>query len=334
MGLGEMRIESQRGFELGGGAGGIAAEIQRGAELVMERRLARRHLDPAAKGLGGACPIAIVERLRAAHFVGDGALKQGIQLQHQGIRRPDLPRTAQPHVLFGTAAVAQPAIRERERIMDRGRARIDRERPRQVIDGSTVIRASQRRPAHPEQRRERLRLARQRFGKQRLGQRRLPAIEVSLSQPHQRTDIIRLKRAGAFEGGDRLRAVAAQLVEMAQIVWPARIASRQRLRIHKTRLRRLTVFGGHQQLAHLAVGIGEVVDRRRPIPGSRRQRGILLLQLPLNRRAGVGQIGKDDGPQRVTNGRRGRVCATSTDQRQRQHWQPTNHRPLPSSSVM
>src|SRR5437667_10295601 len=93
MRLRKMRIEAQRGFELGGRASRLAAEIQRRAEFVMQRRLVRRYFNPLAEGVGGTFPVAIVERLRPADFVSDGTLEQGVELQHQRIRRPDLARS-------------------------------------------------------------------------------------------------------------------------------------------------------------------------------------------------------------------------------------------------
>ena len=108
---------------------------------------------------------------------------------------------------------------------------------------------------------------------------------------------------------------------MAQVVWPARIASRQRLRIHKTRLRRLTVFGGHQQLAHLAVGGRELRDCCRPILRLCRERRVLLAQLTLHLLAGVRESRKRYGAQRSTIGtlRRLRAAARHEHQDQREH---------------
>ena len=145
MRLGEGRRQAQRGLELLGCAAGIAAHEQRRAQLVVQRRLVRRQLDALAKRGRGGLPVALVQRLRTAHFVSNGAFQRAVELQHQRIGRTKLAGPAPPHVRFRSVFVARAAIGQRQRIVDHHRLWRERERLLQMLYCACVVRSRQRR---------------------------------------------------------------------------------------------------------------------------------------------------------------------------------------------
>src|SRR6266487_3160286 len=162
------------------------------------------------------------------------------------------------------------------------------------------------------------RLLRQGIREQRIGRAGFTAIEVRVTQPHERVHIVRLQCARALEARDRFGTIASNLVQMTEIVWPAWHIRRERLRIEQTRFGGIAVLGGHQQLAHLAVGGRELRDRCRRILRLCRERRVLLAQLTLHLLAGARESRKRYGVQRFTLGPLGRLRTAARHDRQRE----------------
>src|SRR5207253_4577421 len=123
-----------------------------------------------------------------------------------------------------------------------------------------VLLFGKRDPPEAEQRRPRAWLKRQSSFEPGAGLCRMPFIEVQVAEPHQGRDVRGFQLERSLEGCDRIRQIAVLPMQVTEIVGPAEVRRRQRLRVEEARLRRITLIGSHEQLTELAVRVCELDD--------------------------------------------------------------------------
>ena len=167
-----------------------------------------------------------------------------------------------------------------------------------------VVLSRQRCPPQADARPDGAGLQRQRLREQRLGRRRPALFHVHLAERDQCGHVVRLQREGLLEGRRGLGEGAAGRVQVPEIVRPASVARRQRLRVAVERLGRVDVARRRQQVAHRAVRFAQRAGLVRTLDG-RRQRRVSLADLVPYGGSHVGEIGQRGGPQRLPVGRVG-----------------------------
>src|SRR5205085_1007235 len=105
----------------------------------------------------------------------------------------ELERAPLRQVRLRLLLVAESAIRHRERIVNDGRERIERQGFLEMLDGARVVLLRQRRASDAIFRGGRSRLKRQRLLEERLRRLRLALIEVALRHPDKRRNVVRLQ---------------------------------------------------------------------------------------------------------------------------------------------
>ncbi len=136
----------------------------------------------------------------------------------------------------------------------------------QIARCTTRIIFRERRPPQAVSCRDRPGFKSEGFGEVRLRGVREPGRQIQIAHPHQRGHIVGAQLEGAPEEGPRVVDLPLGAVQMAEIVRPAEIARVERLRVEETGLGRVRVLRRHQELAHLAVGVAQISDRRRSRP--------------------------------------------------------------------
>ena len=206
---------------------------------------------------------------------------------------------------FGLLQLAQAAVGHGERIVDVRGLWIHRQGFLQMLHGPDVVLTRRGCPSQADPRPGRAGLKRQRLCEQRLGRLRPALCEVHFPERDQRRHIVGSQREGLFEGCRGLRECAPGRVQVPEIVRPASVARRQRLRVEVEGLWRVAVAGRHQHVAHLAVRLAQLTDRTRMFDGCR-QRRVSLTDLVPHGGGHVGEIGQRGGPQHLPVGCEGR----------------------------
>ena len=249
-------VEAHGRRELFGRAVRVAGGEERGPELLAQGRVVRRLGDSRAEELDRLGRPSVPQRRHAARLPGARAPQQALVRPHQRVRRLRRVAAALVQVRLRPLGIPGFAVRRRQVVVDVPGRRPDRERPLQVLDGPRRVASGQGRAADARQRRGGRRVDRQRLLEQRLGVLRAAVVEVQLAEVDERGKVGGGEIDGALEALDRPRLVAGRPVEPGEVVGPAHLPRRERLRVRERGLRRLVEAGGHQDQAQLAVGGG------------------------------------------------------------------------------
>ena len=217
---------------------------------------------------------------------------------------------------FGRRRVAQGAVGQRQRVVYRRGLGVAREHVFEMDDGATIVVPGQRRAPQTEPGRYRSGLHGERLHEPGLGGLRLPQLQIGVAEPHLRRDVGGLELARHDEQRQRLLRLATRAIQVRQIVRPAEVGGVQRVRPHEIGFGTIGQLRGHQQLAHLAVGVAQLggVRARRCRRGQGR---VAIAHLGLD---GWGQ------PRDIGQGRGGRTVAARRGARAERPRQQTHRR--------
>ena len=291
---------------------------------MLQRRAVGRQLEAFAEQGRRLRPFLPVERTDAARFVDLRALEQLLEIDHQRIGWKNLAVLAQPQLRFRVLHIAQPAIGHAERIVRARRLRIPLQHLLQIFHRATVLLLGQRGTTETEPRGQRSRLELQRPGEPGLGLGRPPLRQRDITQPHQRVHIVGAQPQRVLEERRRLVEIATLAIKVGEIVRPAPLVWREPLRIDQAGLGCIGIVGSHQQLAQIAVGLGEHRGVGLAIRDLRRQRGVRLAYLFLRRRRHRRQVRQRHGQKRpsVWSDLRRFARASARDRRRRSRIRP------------
>jgi hypothetical protein len=237
----------------------------------VERRIARGDLEAAAELLDRLSPVAIVERARATHFVGDHRVEHAADLLHQRIRGRNLPiperigrrglrRLPEPQLFLRTGVVAEAAICHRQRVADGGCLRISGDGRLEVGPGGRSVAERKGGTSEARERGGRSRVARSRLGEMRVGGFRVAAIELQGAQPDERRHIVGCERRCAPKCFNGPLALVPQPQCMTHVVGPRHLARGECRGVCKVRFRLAQELRRDEKLPHLPV---QQRDRRR-----------------------------------------------------------------------
>ena len=197
--------------------GDIAGQIERGAELVVQRstelRVLVRQLDALAEKAGGRFPVADLERADAAKLVRQPALEEQVELLLQRIGHENIAIAPLTKVRLRLVELAEPAIGRRERRVQALGFGIDRQRVLEVLHRLRVVAFGDGDTSETGQHRHRSRREAERPGEQWLGGLGPALVEVQPAEPDERRQIVGLQLEHPLERRFGLVGFAAALVE-------------------------------------------------------------------------------------------------------------------------
>ena len=281
-------------FELILCAGDVAHHVQRRAEPVPEGGVVRCELEAVSKQRRRARPVFVIQRLNSPGLIRLRTFEQRFELDDQRIRRQHLAIFAQAKMDRRLRRVADRAVRHRERIVDRGSLRVPPQYRFEMLDRAGVLLFGERHAPETEQRRPRAGLERQRPLEVELRLCGLSLVEVQVAQPHQRRHILGLQLKGALEGRDRVGEVAVLAMQVSEIVRPANVTWRERLRVDEAWFGRIALVGGHEQLAELTVRVCKFHRGRASLLNLPRECFVARPHLRLGGRRHPGHVGPRD----------------------------------------
>src|SRR5207247_10040374 len=126
-------------LELLQGPASISHLKQRRPQLVPQRRVGWRQLEPLAKQRGRRRPTSNVERSSSPEVVRHRTLQQFVQFLHQRILRENRAVPLLPQLRLSLSQLTQPAVGHGERIMDVRSPRTQRRCFLQVLRGPGVV---------------------------------------------------------------------------------------------------------------------------------------------------------------------------------------------------
>ena len=299
-------------LELGHRTVQIAGHEQRRAEPVPQPGIVGIQLEPLPELFDRGRPFLPVECRQPAALVGPGRVEQGVERRHQRIRRTDLGVLPPAQMLLGLRVVPQTAVGHPQRIVDRADVGVARQDLLQQIGGPAVVLFQQGRPGQAVPRRQRGRIQRQRLREQRLGIVGPSLLQTDVAEPEQRRRILGLNPEHLLEKHRGLVQRASVAVQLRQIVGPTDVVRGQRRRLAQTRLGFLREPGGHEEHAHPADRLRLQLGGETGARVARRQGGVMLANLRLQRFADPRQVRKRGGApsrhvrssQRLGRGRR------------------------------
>ena len=197
-------------------------------------------------------------------------------------------------LLAGIDEFSNPRLRAEKKPRS-GRLRILAQHFFQMRDRGRVVRFRERGTPQPESRGQRVGLQRQRFREMRPRLLRMTGVELQIAKPHQRRHIVGFELDGSLERCDGARDVAVLPVDVAEVVRPAKILRRERLRVQKAGLRRVAMIGGHQNPAKLAVRVGKLAGAGAGVLDLLHQRRVPIANLRLSGRRHLRKIRKRNG---------------------------------------
>ena len=201
----------------------------------------------------GFGPAPALERANAAQLVGQPALQQQIEFLLQRIWHEEVAVAPLPEVGLGFVQFAEAAIGHRERRVEALGLGIDGQRLLEILHGSGVIVFGKRHASQAGQHGHGARRNRERSGEQRLGIFKSALVEIQAPEPHKRRHVVRPHLENTRERSLGLLDFASAFVQVSEIVRPAHLARRERLRVEVARLGGIVVFGGLENHSELAV---------------------------------------------------------------------------------
>ena len=288
--LGVLRRYPQGRFELCSTPALVAQHEQRRSQPVPQRRVLGRQLDAPAEGRRRGFPVSAGECLNPLALVGARTAQRVPHGLHQRVGPADLAAAPLLQVYFGPLHLAQTAVGQPERIVDIGGPRIHRQGCLQMLHGLQVVLSHHGRPSQADPRPDRVGPQRQRLCQQRFGRRGPALFQLHLAERDQGRHVVRLQCQGLLEGRRGLREGAAGRVQVAEVVRPAPVVRRQRLRVAVEGLGRVDVARRGQHVAHRAVRFAQRAGLVRTLDG-RRQRRVSLADLVPHGGSHVGEIG-------------------------------------------
>ena len=267
-------------------------------------RIRRFQDEPPPEVVGGGDPVAAGERPIPALLVRPRTLDQRVELLHQRIFRENGDVGALAQVRFGLLDLSQSTVGERQRIVNADRGLPAQPQPLlQKPDGARIVVRRERGAADADVRDDRLWLHVELRPEQRLGVLGSSLQEIHVPQRQQGHCVVGSDAQDVVEGGGGILQRSGRPVEVAEVVRPAGIVRRQRLRLPQVRLGRVEERRGHEQLSHVAVGLGARSGARGRCLNDLHQRRMLRAHLLAHERVGGGEIGQGRGRRRLVGGR-------------------------------
>ena len=199
--------------------------------------------------------------------------------------------------------------------MHRGGARLAGDCLLEIVGRAGEVATCERCPARAVQRR-----GRPWIPGQRLREERRRGVWTALGNPHfpqpdQRGEVVGPQPQHLLERFAGLLQRAADAIDMAEVIRPARIGRSKRLRVEEARLGPFEIGRRHQELARFAVFAREILVRR-PARQRRLQRALARLHLLARRAFHRGDVGKRHRPQAAAGIRERRLLPRTAS---RQH---------------
>ena len=292
--VGKVRGHRQRRFELRHRAADVARHAQRHAETVPQRRIVRRQRETGPERRRRLGVATGTQRTRAASLVGQRAVQQADRLLQERVGESRRSAAPLPQILLRQIQPAQLPVRHAEAVVEARRPRIDGQRALQIRGGPRGVLTCERGASDAGEDRGRGRLQRQRPVVHPLGFHRLPLIEEHLAEPDQRRQVLRIELDHVPEVVERPSPLSRQLVQMGEVVRPAGRAGHLRPRVQVGVLRRSVEPGRLQHQAEVAEGFAERFPRRSRPAGERQHRRVPGSDLVLHGRLESHQPGQDD----------------------------------------